>query len=544
MAPLHLLIKLRGSLDDFDDIEFDLFLASVVEQYGRGLLRSAIFNQFTSRNFNQSNESTLSGLLEIVDGIIKARDDDSGSDPVGDGDAEDPSTERQPVELSSLSLALFGEIASYLRQKEYFRWGQSRRDIYIATNTPNTLRELDLSSGYYDYSMIDLSRFGQLRTLAVNLEVLDTLPSPASGIVCPRLRRIMFNSEYYRSIPSKIFSKLKALPFSNITDLRLMHFGSIEDDPDEDEQFRGPFRIDLFLDLIAKFTNVQKLHLDSVELQTLEPSKTKELLNLLPHLEVLTVVECEMMEPIKQIVCAFSGQLRGLDVHSDQSLSDISSGTQFPVLEHFGGANSPSSMIPFVPTIKSLLHTALQSATALTRLHLGWDNDWSQKTIIKLLSEKNQLEQLVISGMPNDFNHICSAINRGLFNSRHLKKKSLQIKLWEMDLADVQTTDVLFNVTTVINALTSADIDHWLLLWRLYSPYSVSHRRKPSDWRQITERFVAENSHHNVTWSKRDLLVQNRGCKIQGIHGYMTDDWMTNVAFDIILPNEPEVEHL
>ena len=90
----------------------------------------------------------------------------------------------------------------------------------------------------------------------------------------------------------------------------------------------------------------------------------------------------------------------------------------------------------------------------------------------------------------------------------------------------VITADALFNIQRVMNALDSADIDHFLVLLRIeYGDEIV-----PNDWKEEMEAFVQRKaSRFDVTYSNRNILVSNKGCNISGnIQGYMTDRWLTS----------------
>ena len=86
--------------------------------------------------------------------------------------------ESQSATMSTLAAPLIGNIASYLHQQDYARFGLVSRSSYIACNNPNTLRDLNMSGYRYRgaSSLIDIRRFTHLRFLRRQLRTLEINP--------------------------------------------------------------------------------------------------------------------------------------------------------------------------------------------------------------------------------------------------------------------------------------------------------------------------------------------------------------------------------
>ena len=196
MIPLPLLITFRQSLASIDENEFDQFLDKVVQQYGRDLLRTALFMRFSScqhkTNQSTTDEETLRGLLDIVNDIITTRDESADSDV----DRKEALEEKESVPILSLSESLIGGIGSFLDQRSNYSFGSSCRYIYIGLNSPNTLQELDLlgveECEEERYGLVDLRRYPLLHILRLIVDnyFFENLQFPTDQIVCRRLRSI------------------------------------------------------------------------------------------------------------------------------------------------------------------------------------------------------------------------------------------------------------------------------------------------------------------------------------------------------------------
>lgn len=514
MVPLHLSIKLHRSLSELDHTECDQFLETVVKRYGFDLIRKCIFSYFSnSCNEADDQRQKLDGLIEIVNGIITARDQSMESDE----NYEEVTEQKEPVSLLSLSAALIGEVAGYLEFEENIAFGQCCRDTYIGTNAPNTLRKLDASL-WGDYSELNLMRYPQLRILELVACFSYALPLPDDDEgLCSHLKSLKLNNERSTNLDSDDILALATLPLNEITDLALVEFG-----------YRGSadadvFALDLFFDLISRFPKVQTLYLDSFNLAPLNRAKSLELKVHFPDLKALIVDDrhrCST-ELIKQMIHIFGSKLKALSLGVNVDLN-ISKETSFESLEELE--------VTRIPFIKTLLPIIRRSASGIKRMHLKWGMRRVQ--FFDLLSDYKQLEQLLISGKVNEMDAIVSAIDRALFNARNVaKRKTMQIKLWITDDGPIETSDVLYYVLRLLNSLISSqNIDDFLILWRVQNVYNISQRRRPSCWKAMMERFVIENdSRFDVTWTAADLLVSNKNCKIKEcIHGYMKDDWMIN----------------
>lgn len=258
-------------------------------------------------------------------------------------------------------------------------------------------------------------------------------------------------------------------------------------------------------------------------------SRSLELLAHLPNLKALIVEgSCsQSFGPMNEMICIFSNQLKALSVRDFSTIS-IPADTKFASLEELE--------LTTASCVKTLLPIVRTSTNSLKRLHLMWSESEAQQ-IVDLLEEQKLVTQWVISGDLKDIEGICAALERSLFKlSLSEKREKLQIKLW-MERGDSSTTieisEILFNMNRVMNSLHfAAQNDDFLLLWRLKEkPFhgDMEEAEETKQWRQIMERFVNQSTRFDMTWSFRDILVTNKGCKIpECIHGYMTDDWMTS----------------
>eukprot|EP01083_Nonionella_stella_P112271 330055_1 len=166
MASMADVIKFRVLSSKLYSAEFNAFILEFIQECGRDILVTSLFNRFITNNTAQNgHHQPLTTCIGIMKHIMELR-------------KHKPNTLSQTkIAIHSLSPDLIGETSSYLCHHDNIAFGEVNRAIYIGCNTPNTLRKLDLTA-VNDYSVVSLRKYPHLQCLAITLNQFHQLLLP------------------------------------------------------------------------------------------------------------------------------------------------------------------------------------------------------------------------------------------------------------------------------------------------------------------------------------------------------------------------------
>ena len=143
------LIRLRLLASDLDNFECNRLIQDVVWSFGSQAMLSMVFNHLTTKyNDNGEHDPEVGRITTMISKILNKR-------KKGDSETKDIV---QSKNIAFMPPQIIGECASYLRQNDYMKFTIANRSIYCATNSPITLRELDVRRQEC-YEGLDLHRF-------------------------------------------------------------------------------------------------------------------------------------------------------------------------------------------------------------------------------------------------------------------------------------------------------------------------------------------------------------------------------------------------
>ena len=71
-----------------------------------------------------------------------------------------------PIKIDAMSYEMIGECSFFLNVKDYMNFAITNRTIYCASNSPLTLKELDITETN-NYAALDLNRFKLLQSICI-----------------------------------------------------------------------------------------------------------------------------------------------------------------------------------------------------------------------------------------------------------------------------------------------------------------------------------------------------------------------------------------
>ena len=241
MAMLPRAIRFRRLASQLNDAEFALFTSRLVQQFGRSVLLTPLFNQCIGATGPPFDGQRLDALVDMISDIINERD------------SESEATASSAMTMPSLPGALVGEIASYLEQRSYLNFSKTDRAMFIGCASPNRLVTLDLLR-VRDYSAIDVRRFPQITHLKLKLQKFNRLPLPTDGRVCNHLTKLTLHNDKERTADIDDFLASNAINFDYLRSLILSNFGHVRD---EDPGTVKVFDQRLFLQILVKLSTIE-----------------------------------------------------------------------------------------------------------------------------------------------------------------------------------------------------------------------------------------------------------------------------------------------
>ena len=156
-------VQFQSMLHELSKNEFIRLMGKIFDEYQANLIGSSLFIHLSriSPNTCQQNMHDLEFLNCTISAIIRSRERSNINQFEG-----------LVVKLGQFSKGIFGHIASWLPQSDYFHFEQANRSIFNGCNSPNMLVELNLMDPCsvlprrtINYSSIKLQKYVSLKHL-------------------------------------------------------------------------------------------------------------------------------------------------------------------------------------------------------------------------------------------------------------------------------------------------------------------------------------------------------------------------------------------
>ena len=263
-------------------------------------------------------------------------------------------------------------------------------------------------------------------------------------------------------------------------------------------------------------------------MERFEEGKLSQVVNLLSNLEVFGA-NGTAHDTATQMITSLSSKLKA--VRSIIKLNGFLRGDHsFNLLEEIKlGARTECP---------SILKKLRESSHGLKRIGLDWipmrdtERAPANPLITDLLSKQKDLEQLVVKATMDQFDDICNAIDRGVFNIAE-SRDTLQLKLLMKEEGTQRTAgDLEYGISKIVAQLhASPHISQFLIMFRRWN---TNEDGLQGSWEEAMCKLNERNHGkfeisytNNDCKSEQRLLLTNKGCKIAGrIQHYLYDDWL------------------
>ena len=498
MATLVQMVRFRWLADQLNDNEFKTFINEMLHKCGRNV----VLTQFMDFKALATNGQTMDKFIEIVQGIILNR--------------KKQPLECVPTRLGSLATSLIGEIGSYLNQKDYRKFAQCSRAIFIGTNSPNTLQVLDLKN-VDDYASFKIDNYPQLYCLKVTLSKFKDLVllfcqsklkvSSHDRSVLPRLTHMEIDNE------GKADANIDWLiiRWDNIAHLTLRNFAERDEDSDKLSKqnlikLLSRFPKLTFLTMVYVFTEECGADDDSTWNRLLSDLQTFVHARTTPSLS-----DSIIRSRAHQLICVtLSRSNGGLSNDLDlRSLVEI------------------ECRYPLKDVVMSLVRKSRNLERASVDVRWSRETDDSLKLIADVISQNKRLDQVAVITPISRLEDVVSELERGIFLIRRREKSSIQIKLLIVRDTVLNASDILFQITRIINRLYISDISDYLVMFQFVG-VCARNLPNPEQWYETIQTFAVRNgSKFDVSFSSKNIVISKKDSGIGGcIRNYLFDDWL------------------
>eukprot|EP01084_Bolivina_argentea_P272327 463646_1 len=487
MTSLTKLIKYRKYASELYDDEFSQFITIWTKKYGRNILLTPFFNQFTSTNTTTTPIESIDKAIEIMKTIIQSRDNNS-------------SEESSIIDINFLSSSLTQQIASYLNHKDYIQMSKCNRSLFIHLNTTCTLTELNLTN-FNSYENINLCKYPKLQHLKFKLSKFDQLQLPQYTI-CNYLNKLTIDAEDITHNSPQLTNFLQAtniINTENIIQLNMESFGSW------DNQFTQELRL---IDIFKQFPKLERLSVDNCHLLMSNTLNPKE---LLPNL-IGFKWNGGNVNIANLFINVFGNQLLFLSLAHHENII-VPENIQFINLYELQ-MESPS---------KDFLNKFLLSAINLKKIEI--DQEWFMRDnelkeiLQKIISEYKQLEYLGIDEWQNErFDTVCNGIERGLFKIINHKNGNLKIKIiFNSSLSmNPESSDMLINLSRLICQLNSGKLLNWMVICE-FNGKTKENQDDAINYNRFIG-IVDKNNAKIALFTPKKIVITNKECNICGFN--------------------------
>ena len=363
-------------------------------------------------------------------------------------------------QLDALPSGLIGACGSYLDQMSYARLSTANRDIYLALNTPGTLRQITVP--YLSpaaYNMLHCSAISNANTLSFGPYGIDDKESGMSlngmHVIASQIAKMSrlhslelctINSEFIGIIANH-----------ETTNQRINSLSVCLWSGDDAVQNR-------FISSITAFKHIQYLSLRGLrEYPPLaDDSKTKRLIEMCGDLKGLDFFDGEDYDgSVVEI-----SLLRALGHRLHYLRINMFNSYQIATLKNIDFANLQQLQLGHYK-IGSSVQAILNTAINLEKV--SFDNDYGYKPelIVETMTKCKRLRYLEVKRM-GDMEGILDAVGRGLFETKTLRRDTLKIRIntiasWQGNPIP-KAQECVMKLDCIVNSLSINRVDQWMIV--------------------------------------------------------------------------------
>ena len=445
-----------------------------------------------------------------------------------------------PHTMADVSNAIIGSIASYLVQRDYFRFSWTCRSLYLACNTPNVLREICVGR---QYSSFDLRLFSCAETITLSLhhqwkynsfeKVMESIKE------IPRLNTLTLITDWRRSRVDQLVIETLKLYSSNeilVNKIKVLYIKGYLEFPRYDNTY--PSR---FIKSLMNFKNVRFLDFTLPHHSHQRKYRTSELramANAFSNLKGLRINE-DSSGITKHLLRATANSLEFLSIidpnyaewMESREIHNLLKSIEFAKLREFEWDSAFAH-----PPLTAILKTAKN----LRKLRFATDVD-DNPAQVKAKDVRNvftqcpllqYLELNLITNISGDdaaddkVSDILDAIDGGLFDTRDHMRDSLkiQIKGW---MLGSEADECVRRLDQITNSLVLSDVGDFMIMMDFERGGDTEDDRWDhlpfADW-DIFKRlpsgvrfFMTKNKNN-----KDMMMITNDDCRICGY----SESWM------------------
>ena len=423
--------------------EFDTFLSKTSRIIGRekmlSMLCRSIFNPLRSAPAPHRDEADVQTCNDVVEMTLITTDILQ--------ERESMSSSSHEPRLNGMPTNLIGEIASFLKQKEYAHFSLTNRKIFVHCYSPCKLQQLMLDKRMgTNFFNISFRKFSQIKHLEFELRQISQF-NTANGAIFSDCRQVVtLHIIGFRATSAELDMLLnKSSPcFAQVRCLTL-------------EEFDVDVNLNQLVQLLSKFESLVHLRLEMMHmpgrlaLQSLSSvcPKIKEFVSVGDH---RTINE--------SMLHSWKFKIDSLFLHE---YSGIISDSDFSSIKRLGiqGMSASECLLLFHKSekLEEITWIPPYSRFGLTGLQLQ-----HEELPMKCIEQQPQLKYLYIS-TGKYFEAICNGIYRGLYSTKKRKRKQFEVTLYvDADqIGEESEQDFVCCIAKIIHAITKSNIEEWMI---------------------------------------------------------------------------------
>ena len=419
-------IKFRSLLHQLNKNEFLKLMGKMFDVHQSHLIGTSLFNHFIHSTSN-NNDNDLQILNSTISTIIQSRKLKPKQPPTIN------------IELDQLPKAIIGHISSFLKQSHYFHLQQTNRSMFIGSNSPNMLTELNLIS-IDDYSSIKLRQFQSLKSLKININKFGEFTLPNNGqFIMNQLQELTLNNKHQNDCNIEPFMNQNCIKTESIKTLNFNCFGDVGNG--------NRFNTDKVWRLLTKFPNVEYLRLCNIFVRhRIDADKLHE---SYPDLKGLCVIGGNA-QINNDFVNRFGNTLHCLFHSYTPSRHTDFSNIDFSKLQE---------IILKTPNAKTI-NDILKTGRNLQKVHLIPDgygitslSEQELKSVIPQILKCESLEYFGIEANDENCTSILKGIEIGLFETKKLHRNQLKIRVNALKNSHIDLKAMMWNIQRIIHCL-------------------------------------------------------------------------------------------
>ena len=220
------IVKLKNAASKLSDVEYAQLIISASQKFGN---RESILNVLCGQSTKYSDPELINKMHKMITNIIQSRTKNIIEQSISHSSID-----------TNLPSPIIGEVASYLDQKSYARFSRGNRTVFIATNSPNTLTEIDVTSYFRIANLpIILVNHPQIIAFSCRSEHIDQLNSNNAHYNAHhnnnrvRKAKVISTTSFFRYVRNWNPQNLHQQKYINFAELDQLHLGGpLENDAD------------------------------------------------------------------------------------------------------------------------------------------------------------------------------------------------------------------------------------------------------------------------------------------------------------------------